>query len=170
MNSEFKHSYENVMFGFLNEKSKAFKKENRFRMFLALVNYYRVCRCYKKNGFSRTLSIIKGIVSKNRKKEFTSQEEQMRLASNAMFYMGILSRLMGESNLCLPKSLSLFAGLRTLNINASLVVGKCKYQFFFEREFHSWIEINDHSLYWILSPKGIFDIVMVLPKDLQHKT
>ena len=112
---------------------------NRFRMVLW---YLDASMVYRRNGFAKSIELLE----RHRKDAvyfpYNDSVEAIRVARRALILPRILGRLIMESTLCLPGSVSLTSGLLGLGLRAELVLGKARHYLNSRFDLHAWVEVD----------------------------
>lgn len=108
----------------------------------ATKSYLKAVTLYRIRGLPPVRAYLKKLQSKFSPYSFKNEEEAARLARRESVYLrAIWGRLTLESAVCLPRSVSLCAGLLSLGIPAQVVLGRRYVTFVNDVDFHAWVEV-----------------------------
>ena len=108
----------------------------------AAKSYLTAVTLYRVRGLPPVRTYLKKLQSRFSPFPFKNEEEAVRLARHESVYLrAVWGRLALESAVCLPRSVSLCAGLLSLGLPAQVVLGRRYVTFVNDVDFHAWVEI-----------------------------
>lgn len=108
----------------------------------AIKSYLTAVMLYRMHGLPPVRAYLKKLQSTFSAFSVNNEEEAIRLARRESVYLrAIWGRLVLESAVCLPRSVSLCAGLISLGLPARVVLGRRYVTFVNDVDFHAWVEV-----------------------------
>lgn len=108
----------------------------------AIKSYLTAVMLYRVHGLPPVRAYVKKLRLRFSPFPFKNEEEAIRLSRRESVYLrAVWGRLALESAVCLPRSVSLCAGLLSLGFPAQVVLGRRYVTFVNDVDFHAWVEV-----------------------------
>lgn len=137
---------------------------------LAILEYVRCGSVYRREGFPATNRRIEKLAQRRSVQSDRKEDLDVAIleARQLLTILRPLGRVLGESSLCLNRSMPLTGALIAAGFKAELVIGKARHLINHRFEFHAWCEVcgtpvnETHQIprgYWILTRIPKWDLV-----------
>lgn len=125
--------------------------------------YLQAVFVYRRSGFVGSRAFLESIAESVDPIVRDDDPASIRLALRQVTGLRVLGRLVGETDLCIPRTVSLTAGLIELGIPAKMVLGKAVSYSNRIYNFHSWAAIADTPIGEPETVRALYSVLAVIP-------